>query len=457
MRRARHRDREWGEAGIRYLRGRGVVLRERVRGSGDWWGRCPLHREEEASFHIEEVGGGWYCFGCRRGGGVMELIKELEGSGWREVLKDLGIGLSGGEGLAWERGGLRKEWDRYLAGWGKAPKEAAGYIEARGLGGLGGEAIGWASEGFFKGRLVVALGRRSEPEAIAGRLIQGEGPKWKFTKGWSASAHLAEAWRVGPGMAASRVGLVVVEGIMDQLKLAREGFRAVALLGARVSAEQLEEIIRIATLERRPVWVDLDGDEAGWKAQAELVVELLKEPLEVRLRPQATFSDSASAQDPDERIDLRGSGGYQAEFEHGLTGAEWLKREYRRALEAGRADLARHVALLVEHLAESLRSALGLEQLVSRRRENSRKLPQEIPVAWTLEDRLIAHYIRSGGILSDSLVKRASARMRSWIERTGGKLDPASEAELDLVSELERFPDEMESPEQVLRVLGVAP
>jgi CHC2-type zinc finger protein len=43
---------------------------------GDWWGPCPLHAEETASFHVVEpadTGGVFKCFGCQAGGSIIDF------------------------------------------------------------------------------------------------------------------------------------------------------------------------------------------------------------------------------------------------------------------------------------------------------------------------------------------------------------------------------------------------
>jgi hypothetical protein len=54
----------WARAGIR--------LRE-----GDAYYCCPFHPDEHPSLHVDAAGCRWYCFGCRRGGGIGALLELL--------------------------------------------------------------------------------------------------------------------------------------------------------------------------------------------------------------------------------------------------------------------------------------------------------------------------------------------------------------------------------------------
>ena len=41
--------------------------------SGEFMARCPLHDDHHPSLHIDPDGCRWFCFGCRRGGGIQAL------------------------------------------------------------------------------------------------------------------------------------------------------------------------------------------------------------------------------------------------------------------------------------------------------------------------------------------------------------------------------------------------
>jgi len=51
---------------------------------------CPFHEETRPSFTIFPETQRWWCFGCRRGGDVIELVRLLEGVGFREAVERLG-------------------------------------------------------------------------------------------------------------------------------------------------------------------------------------------------------------------------------------------------------------------------------------------------------------------------------------------------------------------------------
>lgn len=58
--------------------------------SGAHKGLCPLHSERTASFHVYERNQRFYCYGCNRGGDVIEYVRETRGVGFVEALEILG-------------------------------------------------------------------------------------------------------------------------------------------------------------------------------------------------------------------------------------------------------------------------------------------------------------------------------------------------------------------------------
>lgn len=65
---------------------------------GDYWGPCPFHAETTASFHVVEPGGtgGFFkCFGCHKGGTVIDFVSEHLGLDFigsvRRLASDAGL------------------------------------------------------------------------------------------------------------------------------------------------------------------------------------------------------------------------------------------------------------------------------------------------------------------------------------------------------------------------------
>ena len=61
--------------------------------------RCPFHQgDRTASLKIYSGGGGWHCFGCNKGGSVVDFVMELFGLNFKQALlrlnADFNLGLS---------------------------------------------------------------------------------------------------------------------------------------------------------------------------------------------------------------------------------------------------------------------------------------------------------------------------------------------------------------------------
>lgn len=57
------------------------------RGSGDFWGCCPFHNEKTASFHVDTSRNYYYCFGCSKGGNLINFIREAEHLSFKESVE----------------------------------------------------------------------------------------------------------------------------------------------------------------------------------------------------------------------------------------------------------------------------------------------------------------------------------------------------------------------------------
>lgn len=73
-------------------------LRKSQPRKGDWWAPCPFHHEKTSSFHIVEPsghGGFFKCFGCHKGGTVIDFVMEAQGLDFtaavRLLAEDAGI------------------------------------------------------------------------------------------------------------------------------------------------------------------------------------------------------------------------------------------------------------------------------------------------------------------------------------------------------------------------------
>jgi DNA primase len=59
---------------------------------GRYWGRCPFHaggQEKTPSFTVDPEQKLYYCFGCRKGGGIIDFVMEMDKASYPDTIKTL--------------------------------------------------------------------------------------------------------------------------------------------------------------------------------------------------------------------------------------------------------------------------------------------------------------------------------------------------------------------------------
>ena len=55
----------------------------------NWWGCCPFHNEKTPSFNVVPDKKMYYCFGCHKGGGIINFLMEMEKLSFMEAVERL--------------------------------------------------------------------------------------------------------------------------------------------------------------------------------------------------------------------------------------------------------------------------------------------------------------------------------------------------------------------------------
>ena len=360
-----------------------------TRKGGSLWGCCPFHSERTPSFHVVPERQMYKCFGCGKGGGVINFIMEMENLSYPDAVRFLAkrAGLTVPE----ERGdgGFRKKRERLLA----LNKEAARYFHSvlhspagqagveylfgkRRLSkatvtrfGLGMAPEGWdklitamAAKDYEKGELLEAglvvrskegrvydrfrnrvmfpiIDLRGDVIGFGGRVLDDSTPKYLnspdtpvFNKGRNLFAlNIAKKTRLGR--------IILTEGYMDTLSLHQAGFDcAVASLGTALTADHAQLLARYT----KEVVIAYDGDGAGVSAAQRAIGLLEKTGMKVRVLRMK------GAKDPDEFI-----GKYGPEAFAKLLDQSENHIEYRIDQVKGKYDLTDD-AQRVEFLKEAV-------------------------------------------------------------------------------------------------------
>lgn len=71
---------------VAVVREQGIVLRRRGR---TYFGLCPFHREQTASFAVSREAGLYHCFGCGAGGDVIRFVERTQQVSFPEAVRRL--------------------------------------------------------------------------------------------------------------------------------------------------------------------------------------------------------------------------------------------------------------------------------------------------------------------------------------------------------------------------------
>ncbi|SNR52838.1 DNA primase [Paracoccus sediminis] len=486
-------------------------LRKSNQARGDWWAPCPFHQEKSASFHCDDQKGYYYCFGCQAKGDAIRFLREADGMEFIEAVTllaaEAGLQMPQPDPRARERSDRRTRlldvteaacrWFRLQLQTGAAA-EARDYLARRGLDADALERfeIGFAPDsrtaltaalrdkGFnetlivesgmavkpdgggaaydrFRGRIIFPIrdgqgrcigfgGRAMDPDARAKYLNSPETPL--FDKG-------RNLYNLGPARAAIAKGqrLVVAEGYMDVIALARAGFEgAVAPLGTAITEDQLRLMWRISP---EPV-IALDGDAAGQRA-ARRLIDLA---LPITGPGQALrFVVLPAGQDPDDLIKAAGPAAMGALLDGArpLVDLLWSREtegqvfdspERKAALDKRLKDAIARIPddLTRNHYAEELRrkrwdlfggSSRRGETRADRRkpvRQNGTQVPRSpLPVPAAMDPQAAAALLEGASLLICALHPDLVPQVETRLERLTPQ-DPDRAALLfDLLSHTE--------------------
>lgn len=336
------------------------------------FGLCPFHSEKTPSFSVSPSKQIYHCFGCGKGGSVINFIMDIENLSFPDAVEFLArrAGMTVPErqsdpnskrrGRMYE---LNRDAARFFYEQLSRPEGAAAveYMQRRGISpatarrfGLGCAPDGWSAlldamkaKGYterelgdaglvkrgkgggcydaFRNRLMFpVIDVRGNVIGFSGRILGEEGPKYlnsPETLVFSKSHNL-----FGLNLAKkSKFGyIILVEGNIDVVSLHQAGFdNAVASLGTSLTPEQARLISRF----KGEVVIAYDADEAGQKASQRAIKILEKLELKVRVLTVR------GAKDPDEFIKARGADAFRNLLEESENHIEYRLEQIRRGCD----------------------------------------------------------------------------------------------------------------------------
>ncbi len=373
---------------------------------------CPFHDEKTPSFTVSPSKGFYHCFGCGAHGTALGFLMEYDHMEFVEAVESLagmmGIDVPREESQRPARRQdelfeLLQKVEKHYQGELRNHQPAVDYMKARGIDGATAKrfGIGYAPSGWshlldkygtskeaidrllavgliirkdngkhydrFRERIMFPIrDARGRCIGFGGRVMGQEEPKYLN----SPETVLFHKGRELYGLYEARQAirnierLVVVEGYMDVIGLARHGIDfAAATLGTATTDEHLNRLFRISD----EVHFCFDGDRAGrlaaWRA-LETALPQIREGRQVR------FVFLPDGQDPDSYVQNSGAGGFEKALERALALSDFLVEELASQVDMNSVDGRARLAELAKPLVSKIPPGVYKELLIERLAES---------------------------------------------------------------------------------------
>ncbi|MBU4332498.1 DNA primase [Patescibacteria group bacterium] len=380
----------------------------------NWKARCPFHNEKTPSFMVSAEKQIWHCFGCSKGGDVIEFVKEIEGVEFPEALRILaqkaGIVLkrqdpkiisvrtrlldlmnnavdffvsklnsSNGKparkyltdrGLTFE---TLKEW---RVGWAPDSWDELGvYLRVKGFTDAQILSSGLAVKkqsgtdyyDRFRGRIMFPIADvNSNVAGFTGRiLVETEKSGGKYIN--TSQTQIYDKSRIIFGLDRAKQEIrkkdlaVVVEGQMDVIASHQAGvINAVASSGTALTSEQVKLLSRYT----KNIAFSFDIDAAGEQATKRGIEVALSFGMNVKI------IQIKEAKDPDELIKNRGARAWQQAIEDSQPVMKYyfslaFSKNDTAKLD-GRREIARQLLPQIAKLADKIEQDFCLKELARR-------------------------------------------------------------------------------------------
>ena len=339
--------------------GQYVTLR---RSGANMFGLCPFHGEKTASFSVAPDKGIYYCFGCHKGGGVVNFMMEVEGLSYPDAVRSLAkrAGMEVPEDEQYQSRykaqerlwALMKEAGRFFNAqlYSAAGRECLEYAAKRGLTksimtrfGMGYAPNSWNAlvnamkqKGYtdqelrdadlvgekngriydrFRNRLMFPIiDVRGNVIGFGGRVLDNSTPKYLNTSETLIFNKRKNLFGLNFAKKTKLGYMILVEGNVDVVTLHQDGFdNAVASLGTSLTEEHATLLSRYT----EQVVLTYDADEAGQRAAKRAIPMLEKVGIQVKVLRMR------DAKDPDEFLHKFGAEAFRALLEESSNRVEY--------------------------------------------------------------------------------------------------------------------------------------
>ena len=341
------------------------------RSGSSYVGLCPFHGEKTPSFHVTPEKGLFYCFGCHKGGSVINFEMEIEGLSYGDAVRALAqrAGMSVPDDEEYQSRyrrqerlwAISKEAARYFVSqlYTPAGLEGLQYAQKRGMpkATLTKFGIGFAPDGRdnlckamldkgyteeeleasglalrsqksgklydrFRNRLMFPIiDVRGNVIGFGGRVMDDSKPKYLNSPESEIFNKRKNLFALNVAKKSKLGYLILVEGYMDAIALHQYGFDcAVASLGTSLTEEHATLLSRYT----EQVVLIYDGDEAGQNATKRAIPMLEKAGLQVKVLQMR------DAKDPDEFLKKFGADRFRLLLEESSNRVEYQLRAIQK-------------------------------------------------------------------------------------------------------------------------------
>ena len=395
-----------------------------TRKGSNLFGLCPFHSEKTGSFSVSPDKQIYHCFGCKKGGGVINFIMEEENLPFPDAVRFLakraGMEVPEEDGdreanhrrqrlLDLNRDAARFYYQLLQQPEGRAVQE---YLDRRQIKkttavnfGMGASPNAWdglliamTKKGYTKAELLSAglvvqnkngrlydkfrnrlmlpvIDTRGDVVAFGSRVIDNSEPKYMNSSETPVYSKRRVLYGLNLAKKTKRPNIILCEGNLDIVTLHQAGFdNAVASMGTALTTEQ----IRLLSRFTKELVLCYDNDNAG-KIATERALQLLNQSefsVKVLQLPRRLVDGEYRKQDADDFIKFQGPDA----FERLLTGSE-NGIEFRMAQVAAKHDLASDEARVayseeISELLATLPSAVEREIYAGRAAEVAKITPE---------------------------------------------------------------------------------
>ena len=379
------------------------------RKGGNLFGLCPFHNEKTPSFSVSPDKQIYHCFGCKKGGGVINFIMEIENLTFPEAVRFLAkranLPVPEDDGPQDGADRLRRrvlELNRDAARWYYdllcSPEGAAvqAYLDRRQIRksiairfGMGASPDRWdglltamTRRGYTKEELLAAglvvngkngrlydkfrnrlmlpvIDTRGDVVGFGSRVIDNSEPKYMNTTETITYSKRRILYGLNLAKKTKRPNIILCEGNLDVVTLHQAGFdNAVASMGTALTVEQTRLLSRFT----KELVLCYDNDNAGQLATQRALEMLNNTEFTVRVLklPRRLVDGEYVKQDADDFIKFQGA----PAFERLLSGSE-NGVEFRMSQVAAKYDL-RSDQGRIDYTAEISQVLAELDNAVER-------------------------------------------------------------------------------------------